>query len=797
MLAAALRRRLLAQAALAAMAAAACFTGLAPAQPRADVPSAVAPAALSAAPIGFIDTPLPEPIVERHLALAGWALAASGVHAVELRIDGLTYASARLGLPRADVAAARPAYPNAPNAGFTFGGELTGLLPIRHELTVVAIARDGRETVLARRSVVSSAAMKRSTDLLAARPMLAREPFTFLMMTSAVAQGGANELDTQYRGYLSRTQRVGMSVPILYLRTTRGAANDWLFDPDFDVRRQCGARPVAEDNLNGVIRYATEHRIPVQFILNGGIWADATCNTPEWDLNDHLEDDPRNVQWSQSDQTFPDDYLKGLPGSTNSPELARVLTYNVYATTVRDYKRRNLKAAAQRIAGFASEHPDLFVGVVLDSDTYMNPFFKEQEFFDYNPGMIRQFRDWLAARGPYAGAGEPGVPDLRAYRRAPLSLAQVNRLARKHWTSWDQVDPPREFPGAPRHPVKKSEIAFWEDPWWHTWDMFRKHVVNLHYDELSSWVRETGIGRDRIYSAQGFLAPIGELRPFAIRLSSHRQNYDSAGVSVEGAIPRDGHLGAVIYGEAAQNNARMEEPHSLFATFARMDPGWAVVEYNSTDLRNPTVQPAYAHAYRSFRDMFNYGASEISAMAWNGSNGVHAGEPGYTAYTAWRNTPAEDAMRDFLVAHADVPRGALLWTFGSARHADDDGWTAEQGSRASRRGYLALTPSGGRVTLRSPDDLVVRPPGIDLAVLDFGDGPKATRATVYARVDAKSDWRAVGTSESPSRIALDWPGAWKTRDAIVVQLKIALTFAPHVRDARLERVMLYPAAPSR
>src|SRR6266540_2381864 len=146
------------QAALAAMAAAACFTGLAPAQPRADVPSAVAPAALSAAPIGFIDTPLPEPIVERHLALAGWALAASGVHAVELRIDGLTYASARLGLPRADVAAARPAYPNAPNAGFTFGGELTGLLPIRHELTVVAIARDRRETVLARRSVVSSAA---------------------------------------------------------------------------------------------------------------------------------------------------------------------------------------------------------------------------------------------------------------------------------------------------------------------------------------------------------------------------------------------------------------------------------------------------------------------------------------------------------------------------------------------------------------------------------------------------------------------------------------------------------------
>ena len=41
------------------------------------------------------------------------------------------------------------------------------------------------------------------------------------------------------------------------------------------------------------------------------------------------------MQWSQDDQTFPDDYLKGLAGSTDSPELARTLTYNVYATTVR------------------------------------------------------------------------------------------------------------------------------------------------------------------------------------------------------------------------------------------------------------------------------------------------------------------------------------------------------------------------------------------------------------------------------------------------------------------------------
>ncbi len=64
-------------------------------------------------------------------------------------------------------------------------------------------------------------------------------------------------------------------------------------------------------------------------------------------------------------------------GSTNSPELARTLTYNVYAAKVRAYKRRNVEAAARVIADFAREHPDLFVGVTLDADTYMNPFVRE------------------------------------------------------------------------------------------------------------------------------------------------------------------------------------------------------------------------------------------------------------------------------------------------------------------------------------------------------------------------------------------------------------------------------------
>ena len=89
---------------------------------------------------------------------------------------------------------------------------------------------------------------------------------------------------------------------------------------------------------------------------------------------------------------MPDDYLKNLPGSQDAPELARSLTFNVYARDVRHYKKRNLQQAAQLIVAFMRAHPELFVGVTLDPDTYINPFFDEKQWYDYNPGTLRQFR---------------------------------------------------------------------------------------------------------------------------------------------------------------------------------------------------------------------------------------------------------------------------------------------------------------------------------------------------------------------------------------------------------------------
>jgi hypothetical protein len=764
------------------------------------------PAIVPIKAIGSVDAPLAEAIVDTTLRVSGWALDPAGIKGVDIRVDGKSYA-ARYGIARPDIAAAKAGFPDSAAAGFEYAGDFPRLDPVRHAVTVVAIDRAGHESVLASKSLIPPRAMNLWRGLLDASPALAERPFHFLMMTSGVAAGGAAEIDSAYQAYLSRTAGVGMAIPILYLRTTRGAGGDWIFDPDFDLSRRCGSRVVAEDNLHGVIRHAIEKRVPVQFILNGGIWADASCDTPQWDVNDSLEQDVDNCQWTQDNVVFADDYLKNLPGSTDSPELARTLTYNVYATKVRHYKRRNLQAAARIIAAFAREHPDLFVGVVLDADTYMNPFFIQNrmlEIFDYNPGMLKQFRHWLAGSGPYAGKPEPGVPDLSRYRRPhPLTLHEVNRLAGKHWASWSEVDPPRSFPGSLHQPAAPGQALIWDDLWYQEWQVFRQHVIGLHYDDLSRWVHEAGVSKDRIFSAEGFISPDPGQSPFALHITSRGQNYDTSGVSIEGSIPSAGHLGAVLYGDTAENRTPMEGPHSLFAAYSRMDPGWAVVETNATNLKKALEQPRYAQSYHAFRDMFNFDAQEISVMAWNGSNGVFSDQPGYLPYTAWRNTPAEAAMRDFMVTHANLPRGSRLWVFGAPGYPDDDGWRLDPGKVYARGSYLDLEFADARATLLSPPDQVIRTASTEALVLGLHDSTVLASVQAFGRVDDTSPWVAVGAPvraadlrhiEAGILVPLSWPDALRDKDTIVAEMKIVLIFDKGIASARLDRVALYPRA---
>ena len=725
---------------------------------------------LPARTIGHVDAPAAEAIVGLQISISGWALDPEGIRAVEVRLDGMRFAT-RVGIPRSDVARMHPEYGDSEFAGFEFFGDFSpypaALNTDRRRLTVVAIAADGRETVLARKSLIEPGALTRWEKVI---PPGGRV-FHLLPALSGASTHGVLGLDSRYTPYLSPTTRIGMTVPILYLRTTKGAQEDFAFDPDFDVSRRVGTRAVADDNLTGVLSAAIEKRLPVLLTLNGGVWADASCSAPEWDVNDWLEQDVANCQWNEKNEVMPDDFLKHPLAYHSPPEIARTLTLNVYASTVRHYKKRNLRQAARYIVDFMQGHPDLFVGVSVDPDTYVNPFFETRQWYDYNPNTLRQFREWLAGSGPY-GAG-PGVPDLAAYRRPkPLALADVRQIARRNFGQWEDVDPPRVFSTDPAHP-------FWKDPWVREWEIFRRHLVALHYEELSRWLTEAGIPSHHIWSAQGFMAPVAA--PFAVRIDSPVRNFDSGGMSIEGSKPSQGHLGAIIYGESAGNTIPMENGKSLFATFSEIDPGFAIVEFNTADLRNPRKRPSYAMGYRAFRDLWNEGARFVSPMAWNGSDGIRAEEPGYDAHTAWRNTPLEDAACDFLLARAGLPLGSLLWTFGTPLHPDKDGWSAVGGKLSVAKGYLLLAPDqDGRMVLDSPRDLPARARDVETFIFGLPADADLRRVRIllrphpHARCEVFADVSGIALDATAAGIAARC--AADVRPARVDQWRVELSF---------------------
>jgi hypothetical protein len=763
----------------------------APATPAPDAATAHSVTSAST-PIGWIDAPAGDTIVGPRVSLSGWALDAAGIRAVELRIAGQAF-EARHGIARPDVLAAKPGYPDgAP--GFEVDVDLSASLAAsadgRRVVDVVAINRQGGEALLGRRNVVlpldASPWRTLYTSLGAQRP----PPFYFLPGVSGIPLGGAHEIDTVYTAYVSPTVATGMRVPILYMRTTLGAKKDWRFDPDWDIARRCGERRIAEDSLNALIAYARKHRVPVLFTLNGGVWADASCGVPQWDATDHLEQDKRNCQWNERGEVMDDDYLKHLPGAQESPELGRMLTYNVYAGRNRHYKKRNLQAAARIIMEFARAEPDLFVGINLDPDTGMVPFFEMKQWYDYNPGTLRQFRHWLAGTGPYRGESGRGVPDLRAYRRSqPLTLDEVNRLSGRAFKRWDDVDPPRTF-------ALDGDKPFWQDPWTHEWEVFRRHLVDLHYDELSQWLADVGVPSQRIFSSQGFMAPHHKAMPFALRVDSPTKNYDTAGISVEGAVPSRGHLGAVVYGPAVRNQIPMETSDSLYAAFHRLDPGWGIVEFNTADLRTPNELPTYAMAYAALRDDFNFGARLMSPMAWNGSNGLFAGQPGYVSFMAWRNTPLEEAMRDFALSHAYVPVGSRLWTFGSDTHASDDGWSTSAASVQAGNGVLHVQPQASEFALLSPSNLAIRRGEVGLVVIGIDAVGHVTEVRIELR-DAAGNWIAAGASRAGSTetnpaglvVPLDWPPALASAE----QVRLVVALSGDKTPVALRHIALYRA----
>jgi hypothetical protein len=635
------------------------------------------------APRFFVDFPDTNKWDQREITIAGWIWAGLDDPITEVVLESGAWSHAiSYGLERNDVAAVLED-PAAATSGF-YGQ----IVPSESELAdntlnVVAYRASGPRILLKTIVYAPNKISERWASWLTRYPQWKSDIFWFAPGTSGVSSGSDQSFKMAYEDYQSDTLRIGLRVPVLYMRTTEGREGDWRFDPQPEPIKLPNGRWVADDWLQGLMDLAVNQQLPILFTLNGGVWGDAYSAGPDHDLIDYLELDPMNCQWDQNDQVYPDGARNELPGSLPSPELSRMLTLNALNSPVRAYKSRNLKAAGKLLAEFAATHPDLFIGINLDADLYLSPFVKGS-WHDFNPDTLEQFRQWLSGSGLYAEGAL-----LSEYREHSMSLDAVNHVSGVQFGAWADVEPPRAAPLQ----FLPDETS---DPWMFLWERFRRHLVDLHYDDMSKWLVESGVSGDKIFSSQAFIESRQWVQPFAERLDSPLKNFDSAGVTVEGGKPEHGHLGAIVYGQSAINAIATESGRSLFNVFYDLDPDWGIVEHSLADFRDPPKQiPGYADGYRSMRDLFNYHGQLVSPMAWNGNHGEWVDEPGFHAHTSYRLTPMEEAVKDFMREYAYLPRRALYWPFGNRRHDNTDGWIAESPN-------TILWPEQGRVRWHHP-----------------------------------------------------------------------------------------------
>ena len=482
---------------------------------------------------------------------------------------------------------------------------------------------------------------------------------------------------------------LGFRIRVEYLRTTAGKELDFVFDPDFpESARLHNGQGMTTMALNRALDIATRYQAPLLITLDGGVWADSKFTAPEWDVGDVLEADDAYVQWNQHGQAEPDTALANLPGSYGSPQLARMMSLNIYNTQYRAYKKRNLQLAVQRIVEWLATHrqqPNLSVKINLDPDLYINPWFYQTQWYDYNPATIRQFQEWLTGTGPYQkGAALDGKGNQ-------LPLFVINKIADQEWTQVSQIDPPR----GPLDP---------QDPWYHLWVQFKRHLVSEHYADLARWAAEVGMPTEQIYTGQAFTNA-----QVAIQLDDTALNWlDQAGVSLVGSNPPDGHIGTILYGQTAQNEGTPRSGPSLMWNIQRVDPAWGVIEFHPAAIPFPEQMPSHEQAYRSMQALYNHGARFLSPR-WGVSLADRELTPEtFRSYATLQGSAFEYEFFWWLKQVRELPIGSLHFPFGNAHLASHDGWVRATGAQlTSHLGYVVLETEAQRIAFRSPEFLPI------------------------------------------------------------------------------------------
>ena len=227
-------------------------------------------------------------------------------------------------------------------------------------------------------------------------------------------------------------------------------------------------------NLQHNLDLAAKAAMPILVHMNNGGWADCCTPNSSGGWGDALLDYIANSTEKTTVLDSNGNSLYGHNGGHNYFCLSRLNT--VY----RNYKKRNVQAAAAVLSQWAQSNPKLFAGVSLDSETHM-----AQNQADYNPMVVDEWKQWMQHTGIYGPGGEyfglGRVPSL-------VSIADFNQVAGTTFTSWDTLQPPPSItPGEP----------FSEE-----WERWRVTMIVHAVSDVTLWILQSGIDRTAIYGHQ-------------------------------------------------------------------------------------------------------------------------------------------------------------------------------------------------------------------------------------------------------------------------------------------------------
>ncbi|OAQ72037.1 f5/8 type C domain-containing protein [Pochonia chlamydosporia 170] len=260
-------------------------------------------------------------------------------------------------------------------------------------------------------------------------------------------------------------------------------------------------------NLDYVLGLAESLNLPVLIHANNGRWADCCTSNSDGGWNDALLDHIA----AQGNTTMQDSSGKSLfqhDGGGNYFSLSR------YNTFYRDYKKRNVQASMTRLANWAKQHKDLFVGVSLDSETIF-----PSDSADHNPLAIQEWRDWLQNTGLYGPSG-----DFFGHGRVPAftSITDFNSATGQTFSSWSAVTPPSSITAG--------------NPFSEEWQRFRITLIRHSVSDETLWIAEAGIPRNLIYGHQ---TPGLQFYAFADDLPTSTAANGASGYTAYGRAPLD------------------------------------------------------------------------------------------------------------------------------------------------------------------------------------------------------------------------------------------------------------------